>query len=251
MSSSLSSSSSSSPPGQLLLLDHLNINHKSCDHSSIISFYRDTLGMVLDDRKPNPGLPPGRGTLWANGGATQFHLSEGKPDPQVLDGVVHLAYSSPAALKSLSTRAALANVSVHSLAGPGTLTLNCPYGNTVTASVGEGDSRGGQPHTGPGTECKGITGLTLFVRDAEDLPGISRFYNAVFSLETRVAEGGKSLTIPFGPSQSVRFEEGPLLNQEYKDGEGPHVSMYVSDLEKVWTDAVEAFGEGVTYANPR
>lgn len=60
-------------PGNVLLLDHLNINHEKSRHDLLRAFYFDTLGLAIDPRKTE-NLEKGRKTLWANAGITQFHL---------------------------------------------------------------------------------------------------------------------------------------------------------------------------------
>ena len=112
------SSMNSTPPGHtmqhgnILLLDHLNINHRQHDHPTLLSFYQDTLGCVLDSRK-SASLTAKKGTVWANAGATQFHLSEGQPDPQVLDGKIHVHFTDDQELKNLQSRAATTGVTTH------------------------------------------------------------------------------------------------------------------------------------------
>ena len=66
----------------VLIVDHLNINHEKGRHDLAKAFYFDLLGCVPDPRKGD-NLAAGEGTVWANAGIHQFHLSEGKPDAQV------------------------------------------------------------------------------------------------------------------------------------------------------------------------
>ena len=49
--------------------------------------------MTLAERKID-NVAKKCGTVWVNGGASQFHLSEGKPNPQVIDGRVVLNVKS-------------------------------------------------------------------------------------------------------------------------------------------------------------
>ena len=60
----------------VLILDHLNINHEKGRHDLVKAFYFDLLGMTPDPRKQE-NLEAGRKTLWANAGIHQFHLPEG------------------------------------------------------------------------------------------------------------------------------------------------------------------------------
>jgi hypothetical protein len=91
----------------ILIFDHWNINHEKGRQDWLLAFYVDFLKCALDprkldnledpDRRQNAGLstpsPSGKKrTLWANIGAHQFHLPQGKPDAQKLDGVITLVY---------------------------------------------------------------------------------------------------------------------------------------------------------------
>jgi hypothetical protein len=79
------------PYGNILILDHLNINHEMGRHDWLKDFYFDSLSCAVDPRKEE-NLLKGTKTLWTNIGAHQFHLPEGKPVAQVLDGVVTLEF---------------------------------------------------------------------------------------------------------------------------------------------------------------
>ncbi|GMI37257.1 hypothetical protein TeGR_g15040 [Tetraparma gracilis] len=263
------------PAPQILLLDHMNLNHRLGDHQSVLSFYVRTLALSLDSRKA-PNIDAGEGTLWVNAGATQLHLSGGRPEPQVLDGRVTFLYKSVPALSRLQSRAVRNEVSYtsyppglaspvapsRSLGGGGgaqpCMVLRCPYGNEVVARVGEADPRGSQPDTDPSMECNGISEVELFVPDASSLPGIARFYNAAFAANCSVADGpgtalsppGPRVRVAFGPTQHVTFRPGPQRNQGYADGDGPHVSLYVGGLAEVWGN-VQAIDPGLVYVNPR
>lgn len=82
----------------ILILDHLNINHEKGRHDWLKAFYFEILGCAIDPRKEE-NLLANRKTLWANCGSQQFHLSEGSPDAQVFDGVVTLSYESLSSVK--------------------------------------------------------------------------------------------------------------------------------------------------------
>lgn len=70
----------------VLVLDHLNLNHERGRHDLVNAFYFETLGCVPDPRKAE-NLKLGRKGVWANAGMHQFHLSEGAT-AQVFDGEV-------------------------------------------------------------------------------------------------------------------------------------------------------------------
>ena len=52
--------------GNILLLDHLNINHEKGRHDLVKAFFFDTLKLIPDPRKKE-NFEKGRKTLWANG----------------------------------------------------------------------------------------------------------------------------------------------------------------------------------------
>lgn len=82
----------------ILILDHLNINHEKGRHDWLHAFYKDFLRCAWDPRKEE-NLQSGKKTIWANIGAHQFHLPEGMPDAQVLEGVVTLVFPNMRAFK--------------------------------------------------------------------------------------------------------------------------------------------------------
>ena len=67
----------------LLIMDHYNYNHRKGGHEVLKAFFFDLLGLKPDPRKAE-NLDAGKGTVWANCAAHQFHLAEGKPDPTPL-----------------------------------------------------------------------------------------------------------------------------------------------------------------------
>jgi len=89
-------------PGEILLLDHLNINHQKGRHDILRAFYFDVLGLAIDPRKTE-NLEKERKTLWANAGITQFHLPEAE-SPQVFDGVVTIAFPDQPSLEGIVDR---------------------------------------------------------------------------------------------------------------------------------------------------
>jgi hypothetical protein len=83
----------------LVLLEHVNLNVPT--QNLILPFYFQVLGCGMDPRKVeninlNPEAP--KNTLWANAGATQFHLPHGDV-AQCIPGQIGLRYDSLNALK--------------------------------------------------------------------------------------------------------------------------------------------------------
>jgi len=72
----------------LTLLEHINLNVPN--HNYILDFYISILGMGLDPRHAQ-NVQKGSGTIWANCGASQFHLPFGE-EAQVIPGHIGLLY---------------------------------------------------------------------------------------------------------------------------------------------------------------
>jgi len=92
--------SSSLPPAiektsTLTLLEHINLNVPN--HDYILDFYINVLGMGLDPRRAE-NVNKGSGTVWANCGASQFHLPYGE-EAQVIPGSIGLWYDDLQQLK--------------------------------------------------------------------------------------------------------------------------------------------------------
>lgn len=82
------------------LLEHININIP--DHSIVRPFYVDLLNLALDPRKAINVYENNNKTVWANCGASQFHLPHGD-NPQVIPGIIGLGFSSLESLKERLT----------------------------------------------------------------------------------------------------------------------------------------------------
>jgi catechol 2,3-dioxygenase-like lactoylglutathione lyase family enzyme len=83
----------------LTLLEHVNLNVPS--HEPSLTFYFEVLGCGMDPRKAGNLLDPQseKKTVWANCGASQFHLPRGAA-AQVIPGMIGLRYDSLQGLKS-------------------------------------------------------------------------------------------------------------------------------------------------------
>ncbi len=81
----------------LTLLEHINLNTPT--QESVLEFYFTVLGCGMDPRKASNLLPSSKKkTIWANGGASQFHLPYGDT-AQRIPGKIGLRYDSLAPLK--------------------------------------------------------------------------------------------------------------------------------------------------------
>ena len=218
------SSSSSSNSNNILILDHINMNHGKGRHDWLKSFYgEDFLGCAWDPRKAK-NLETGRKTLWANLGAHQFHLPEGSPDAQVLDGVITVVHPSPETLlerynnirKGESSPSSCLNDSLfHAQMAPEggetALIVTDPWGSVfrIVPGTNDRDPRGSQP--GATSEGLAISDLLIHVPINANLDGIGRFYESILGGEV-VAAGAdhndarkSSVQIRMGPFQTLTF----------------------------------------------
>jgi hypothetical protein len=282
-----SSLSSNNSPCSTLLLDHININHQKGQHDALNAFYFDFLKCSIDPRKYE-NYQLGSGTIWANVGMHQFHLPEGKPHAQVLDGVITLVHEN---LDGLMERyaefidgddkfAALQGTEFHMDVERDDdnledvmLFVTDPWG-TQFCIMGSDDTNedraefeGAQPSLDGAEKSEGlkVEDVTLYVRHGSNLQGIARFYQHVFgatSVEELESEDSISIAVgerqtlsfqyhPDGPKVKVRHEE---LRFEVVDDKGnpsnlgPHISMYVTNLPHAYQMAEEL---NVLYVNAR
>lgn len=244
----------------ILILDHLNINHEKGRHDLLKAFYFDFLKCAVDPRKEE-NLATGRKTLWANIGSNQFHLPEGRPEAQVFAGEITLAYNDIQPLLSRVPEAERklegSKFQVSHAEDDNLLLVADPWGTKfcIKNNPDAVDARGSQD--GEQSEGLSMTDLMVYVSSNANFAGISRFYEQIFGAEVHLHE--KCVEVQVGPFQTLTFkgcgdngavithddlveEEGGVSNY------GPHVSMYVADLRSSYK---KADGLGVTYVNPR
>lgn len=253
---------------EILILDHLNINHEKGRHDWLKAFYVDFLRCALDPRKIE-NVDKGKKTLWANIGSNQFHLPEGKPDAQVLDGIVTLAYPD---LEALSKREAVVSEALEGslfeveVRDDGLHVVD-PWGSRfrlVSSDETVRDSRGSQP--GGCSEGFGMLDLTIHVPSDANLKGIGRFYEQILGSVVSKCEDGECVQIQVAPQQTLTFQTNPATTIEshvdLRDEEveipagapvflsnyGLHISMYVANLEAAYQRADKL---GLAYVNPR
>jgi uncharacterized glyoxalase superfamily protein PhnB len=221
-------------------------------------------------------LEGGNGTVWANVGAHQFHLPEGRPTAQVLDGIVTLVYPNLQKLVERyddnSIRSALEGSRFRVKeqndddAG-GYLEVTDPWGTKFHLVEGADgyDNRGCQP-SGDEAEGYSMKDLTIHVPPNANLDGIGRFYEQV--LGSKVVKLTKdAVQIEMGPYQTLTFipkegtkvdshvdlrderEQGPNQDRPaYYGNYGIHISLYVADLPSTYQRAANL---GVAYVNTR
>lgn len=227
----------------------------------------------MDPRKQE-NLDKGRKTLWANIGANQFHLPEGTPQAQVLEGVITLAYPDLTALEHRFTQVLpqleTSQFTVQRI-DSNVLSATDPWGNQFrlvhTTNEYERDASGQQP--GEVSEGFALRDLTLYTPAPCNMPGIARFYHHIFDAPVLQLDSD-SCVISVGPQQTLTFTAHPNghssvqhedLREEpidpppppyshlsFPSNYGPHVSMYVANLPECYRKADEL---GVVYVNPR
>ena len=272
---------------EVLLLDHLNINHEKGRHEALKAFYFDFLGCAIDPRKYD-NYQAGKKTLWANVGMQQFHLPEGKPSAQVFDGLITLVYEDLDALKERyndyldgdskfaplkDTEFLVGVVDVNNM-----LLITDPWGTQfcILKSDDHVEDRaadiGAQPVLEGHDPSQGLCmeDLTIFVEHGANLQGIGRFYQMVLGAPTiEELSSDQSISIAMGQRQTITFQyhpEGEYAMVEHHDfsyesiddgtddrpaypsNHGPHISLYVTNLSKAYQMADEL---GVLYVNPR
>jgi hypothetical protein len=190
-------------------------------------------------------------------------LPEGKPDAQVLDGIITLAYPDLSKIQSRFQEAqskligSKFDLSVER--DDDSLLVTDPWGTRFRIVQGtdeDRDPRGQQP--GGASEGLSLQDLTIYVPNGCNIGGIGRFYENV--LRAPVVHGDGHVVVSVGPRQTLSFTYDPeertdvchvdLRDEgtEYLSNYRPHVSIYVADLPTTY-EAVDALG--IAYVNPR
>mmetsp|Transcript_14649 Transcript_14649/g.22656 ORF Transcript_14649/g.22656 Transcript_14649/m.22656 type:complete len:416 (-) Transcript_14649:138-1385(-) len=269
--------------GGISLLEHVNINIP--DHSNL-DFYTKILGMGLDPRRA-ANVVQGSGTVWANCGASQFHLPYGDT-AQVIPGSIGLAFSS---LQPLKDRLTVADADASSpekyqfeigtdeRSGREYVKLHDGYGNVIYARERAVDLNTDvdtmkQPIlSGKNVEEFGEAIASEYGRDETDcigidyvefrcprgtVPPISEFYECALGAVVDVVQDGADdvaivccgkISASGRPTQCLIFRESDEPTPPY---DGHHVAMYVGDtkddFEHVYKNCEKA---GVVWVNPR
>lgn len=260
MSSASSSPTLSTP--NILILDHVNLNHERGRHDLVRAFYFETLGLACDPRK-SENIARGKGGVWANAGIHQIHLSEGAT-AQVFDGVITVAYDSLEAVRGrlavppsvlVGTRYAWTGIMGDEIQ------VSDPWGSRFVLVERDGarDARGVQP--GEVSEACGIVDVTVFVPGVVELEAVARFYTRLLGFTVKGWKEGKVMLFAGSEEQTISFshrledeDTGYVRHDDVteEDGRssnaGVHLSMYVADLPRAYR-AVEEMGS--VYINYR
>lgn len=223
LSSTTTNNSTTTTNNNILILDHINLNHERGRHDLVHGFYgsAESGGFLqcVDDPRKAQNIAVGRKTLWSNIGLQQFHLPEGTPHAQQLQGCITLVYPSLRPLlkryhtmlqeqeeekessssSSTNTTTAmttnttcLQHSQFHVQEDPAktscsssSLLVTDPWGTRFRIEAeednAERDRRGVQP--GGRSEGVGIRDITLHVPLQANLAGIGRFYRDVLGAE--------------------------------------------------------------------
>jgi hypothetical protein len=265
----------------LTLLEHINLNVPN--QVSVLPFYWGVLGCGMDPRKAANLLPASaKKTLWANCGASQFHLPYGET-AQRIPGHVGLRYKD---LEGLKLRLAAVEEIVctyqiiQPVGGEGgareAVRVTDRYGNVFVCR--EGPDRvdptafrqpiigrhetetWGDVATTYGcveTECRGID-YVEFQCPTGTAAQIALFYESVLDATTSVVQDGDTAVavVAFGKvdengkaDQSLLFRETDETIPPY---DGHHVAMYVGESKADFAQAFKnADMAGVVWVNPR
>lgn len=267
------------PYRNILILDHLNINHQKTRHDQLKAFYFDFLNCGIDPRKVE-NMDKGKKTLWANIGAQQFHLPEGKPDAQVLKGEIRLCYDKTKFQELIETyhNSNVQNVLKDSHfdlkeISSDEIKVTDPWGSKfkIVASDKIKDVRGLQNNVGDASSlgtC--MDDLTIHTPSNTNMAGIARFYDQI--LDAPILDASeRHCIVSMGPYQTLTFqskatsteaaagvnmhvdlrdepENSPADQTFYPSNYGPHISIYIRDIRGTYKRAQEL---GITYVNPR
>eukprot|EP00525_Craspedostauros_australis_P003832 CAMPEP_0198124148 /NCGR_PEP_ID=MMETSP1442-20131203/39262_1 /TAXON_ID= /ORGANISM="Craspedostauros australis, Strain CCMP3328" /LENGTH=406 /DNA_ID=CAMNT_0043783489 /DNA_START=46 /DNA_END=1266 /DNA_ORIENTATION=- len=262
----------------LTLLEHVNLNVPS--HEYILPFYFDILQCGMDPRKAANLAPDApKKTIWANMGASQFHLPYGDV-AQTIPGIIGLRFDSLDGLKKRLQEESAKDVVkgwTELSGGRGvSIRIEDNYGNVFLCSAkpksAASQTNYQQPYIRPTElekwgdvattygksqpECRGLDFVEIRCppNTADD---IALFYDSVFDATTTVLDvDGKIAIIGFGdinengqPEQSLLFRESPDTADEY---DGHHIAMYVGDsvldFEQAFKNAKLA---DIVWVNPR
>ncbi|KAL3938879.1 MAG: hypothetical protein SGBAC_006302 [Bacillariaceae sp.] len=260
----------------MTLLEHVNLNVPS--HEYILPFYFDVLGCGLDPRKASNLEPDAaKKTIWANCGASQFHLPYGDV-AQRIPGSIGLRYDSLDALKSRAVHSDAVKsyeVGVDPSSQREYVKLVDQYDNVFWCRTGESVNEDFvQPIIGledtaewgsyadkygqTESECRGID-YVEFECPPNSAEKIALFYESVFDATTTVVDvggGSKIAIIAFGKvdetgkaDQSLLFKETASIIPPY---DGHHIAFYVGesgkDFDVCYRNAELA---GLVWVNPR
>jgi hypothetical protein len=275
--SSMSPATSAADCSTLTLLEHVNLNVPN-PAETMQSFYWGILGCGMDPRKAfnmAPEIiaaPAGKSkTLWANCGASQFHLPYGAT-AQRIPGTVGLRYESLVGLKArlAASSAADSDSSQHSYEiavgrnGQEVIHVTDCYGNVFHCRSGASREGSLQQQLGlrqpvisrsptdtaiakwggdfakqygcDETDCRGID-YVEFLCPMQTAAKIALFYESVLDATTSVVQDGETSVaiIALGNVDENGKADQSLLFRESEEAlppyDGHHIAMYVGQSQ--------------------
>jgi hypothetical protein len=267
----------------LTLLEHVNLNVPN--HDYILPFYFDLLRCGLDPRRA-PNVAAGSSTVWANCGASQFHLPYGE-EAQVVPGSIGLRYSTLDGLKERLAKADEQKEDVsekcfksYEISKEGdreSIEIQDRYGNVFYCRQGPekftdlrqpivsatetddfGDVATQYGSAGGESECRGID-YVEFRCPVGAAEKIAVFYDSILDATTSVVQDAKGETlalVAFGDIEETGRAQQYLLFRESTEPtppyDGHHVALYVgqnaADFDQAYRNCETA---GVVWVNPR
>jgi len=236
----------------ILLLEHINLNHVKGRHDLVKAFYFDALGFAIDNRRVQ-NLEKGSGTLWANIGISQFHLPQDEV-AQVIPGKIVLTYPDLSVVKEHLSNAdpvlQSTKFSWEEQKETGNLLVTCPWGNRFEIIQGDDrDPRGEQNDNLGGARSLGcsLAEVVVHVPAGTNLPGVARFYEAVLGARAEATSPGRA-RVRLGPRQRLTFAALPAGAPPPRPYDGWHLAVYVRDLPGAFA---RADALGAVFVNPR
>jgi catechol 2,3-dioxygenase-like lactoylglutathione lyase family enzyme len=200
--------------GNIVHLEHVNLTVP--DQLMATRFYVTALGLTRD-----PYLNTGSEVMWANAGATQFHLPQGPA--QRLRGTVDLVIPGRQALISRlhAAELPLGETAFAFQEHQDFVSVVCPWGNRMRCFEPDVDRFG---HIGLGIVQIGFDVPTGCAQ------GIAGFYRDVFGAPAEVVTdpaGSCAARVRVGVGQNLVFTETSMPLSAY---DGHHIQLYVADF---------------------
>ena len=209
MNTPASSSYAAEDVGNIVELGHVNV--RVPDQAVATLFYVAGLGLTRD-----PFMMVGLDNMWANVGASQFHLPAGAP--QVFRGVTGLVLPDLDAASARLARVApqLAGTRFAFTRGDEGLNVRCPWGNRIRCHGPEA------ARFGPVTLGMPYVEIDVAPGTAD---GIARFYREVFGAAARAQSGVAWITA--GVHQRLVYRE---TSAEAPPFDGHHIQITLADF---------------------
>jgi hypothetical protein len=196
--------------GGIVALEHVNVTIP--DQRLATLFYVVGMGFTRD-----PYLSVGDENMWINVGQQQFHTPTRAP--QVLRGHVGIVVPELGQLETrlAAVREKLAGTRFAYERGTDHLKVTGPWGNELRCYA---------PGPRFGSMVLGMPYVEFTVAPGT-AAGIARFYQRVFGVVARLADGAACAIVPVGPGQTLFFREHAAPLPDY---DGHHIAIYIANF---------------------